>query len=325
MAQDRVGHSYSVTRQMALWPEQEAPVRIERAKKAGLYPDEAAGQQTDREQETTQASAAHAAAGLPALIGTPKQVAWAAIIRAKALASRSNQVPRCATDSDVGKLAAKAATGGLGFDEPVAHNEPALEVAAAARRELEMQTSARWWIARRDQVDAHVHRAHAAATTHTCGDLGTHPDAGKEAAAKARRQAPARQQNRIAAQAEMVAHTMTFVIGNQPVSVVIYRSRAEHEKRLAAQAESVAQATTFVVGDHAGAVVVFGSSVKIQSRDGCTALGSIDGNAWRVFQIGHNSLDCTHPEAVRIAREAHAHHGAKAGTVTLADTNECPA
>ena len=312
MAQDRVGHG--LTRQMALWPEQEAPVRIERAKKAGLCPDKAAGQQTDREQESTQARAAHAAAGLPALTGTPKQVAWAETIRAKALASPSNQVPRCATASGTGRLAAKAATGELGLDELVARNEPALEVAAAARRELEMQTSARWWIEQRDQVDGHVHRAHAAAR-HASPDLRARPDAGKEATAKAGRQAPARQQNRIAAQAEMVAHTMTFVVGDQPVSVVVYRSRAEHQKRLAAQAESVAQATTFMVGDHPGAVFVYGGSIKIQSRDGRTAHGQVDGDQWRVFQIGHNLLDCTHPEAVRIAREAHAHHGAKAPAV----------
>jgi hypothetical protein len=312
MAQDHVGHG--LTRQMALWPEQEAPVRIERAKNEGLCPDKAAGQQTDREQESTQARAAHAAAGLPALTGTLKQVAWAETIRAKALASPSNQVPRCATASGTGKLAAKAATGELGFDEPVTRSEQALEVAAAARRELEMQTSARWWIEQRDQVDDHVHRAHAAAR-HASPDLCARPDAGKEATAKASRQAPARQQNRIAAQAEMVAHTMTFVVGDQPVSVVVYRSRAEHQKRLAAQAESVAQATTFMVGDHPGAVFVYGGSIRIQSRDGRTAHGQVDGDQWRVFQIGHNLLDCTHPEAVRIAREAHAHHGAKAPAV----------
>ncbi|MFZ1428296.1 MAG: hypothetical protein WAS21_16165, partial [Geminicoccaceae bacterium] len=268
MAQDHVDYGRGLTRQMALWPEQEAPVCIERAKNEGLCPDKAAGQQTDREQGSTQASAAHAAAGLPALTGTPKQIAWAEAIRAKALASPSNQVPRCTTDGDTGKLAAKAATGELGLDELVARNEQALEVAAAARRELEMQTSARWWIDRRDQVDGHVHRAHAAAARHASPDLCVLPDAGKEATAKASRQAPARQQKHIAAQAEMVAHTMTFVVGDQPVSVAVYRSRAEHQKRLAAQAESVAQATTFMVGDHPGAVFVYGGSIKIQSRDG---------------------------------------------------------
>lgn len=315
MAQDHVDYGRGLTRQMALWPEQEAPVCIERAKNEGLCPDKAAGQQTDREQGSTQASAAHAAAGLPALTGTPKQIAWAEAIRAKALASPSNQVPRCTTDSGTGKLAAKAATGELGLDELVARNEQALEVAAAARRELEMQTSARWWIDRRDQVDAHVHRAHAAAR-HASPDLRARPDAGKEAAAKANRQAfAARQQRRIAAQAESVAHTMTFVIGDQPVSVVVYRSPTEHQKRIAAQAESVAQATTFVVGDHPGAVFVYGGSIKIQSRDGRTAHGQVDGDQWRVFQIGHNLLDCTHPEAVRIAHEAYAHHGARAPAV----------
>ena len=73
MAQDHVDCGRGLTRQMALWPEQETPVRIERAKKAGFCPDKAAGQQTDRERESTQA--ANAAAGLPALTGTPKQVA----------------------------------------------------------------------------------------------------------------------------------------------------------------------------------------------------------------------------------------------------------
>ena len=77
MAQDRVGHG--LTRQMALWPEQEAPVRIERAKKAGLCPDKAAGQQTDREQKSTQARAAHATCfGVPVNAGNPA-AAWAAL------------------------------------------------------------------------------------------------------------------------------------------------------------------------------------------------------------------------------------------------------
>ena len=117
---------------------------------------------------------------------------------------------------------------------------------------------------------------------------------------------------------------MTFVVGDQPVSVVVYRSRAEHQKRLAAQAESVAQATTFMVGDHPGAVFVYGGSIKIQSRDGRTAHGQVDGNQWRVFQIGHNLLDCTHPEAVRIVREAHAHHSARAPAVVGASIPSLP-
>ena len=178
--------------------------------------------------------------------------------------------------------------------------------AAAARRELEMQTSAGWWIDRRDQIDGHVHRAHAATARHASPDACARPDAGKKSAAEVKRQALAGQQKRIAAQTEIVAHTMTFMVGDQPVSVAVYRSRAEQQKRLAAQAESVAQATTFVVSDHPGAVFVHGSSIKIESRDGRTAHGYVESNQWHIFQIGAHLLDCTHPEAVRIAREAHA-------------------
>ena len=166
MTQDHVGHGLS---RWPLGPHKRRQSSIEWAKKEGLCPDsEAARQQTDRERESTQA--ANAAAGLPALTGTPKQVAWAETIRTKALASPSNQVPRCTTDGDL--------------DELVTRTEQVLEVAVAARRELEMQTSAKWWIGQRDQVDGHVHRAHAAAATHACPDLCTHPDAGKEAAAE---------------------------------------------------------------------------------------------------------------------------------------------
>lgn len=95
----------------------------------------------EREAESREASEANAAAGLPALIGSPKQIAWAESIRAKALSASGNQI--CA-DPEMRIAAQPADKQGI--------CRIVLAAMQAARTELERQASAKWWIEHRAEI-----------------------------------------------------------------------------------------------------------------------------------------------------------------------------
>jgi hypothetical protein len=95
----------------------------------------------DRYDENAKAAAANQSAGLPTLAGSPKQIAWAETIRAKALAASGNQI-RSDADACIAKAPADK--------HPLLR--AVLDAMRAARAELEAQTSAKWWIDHRIEI-----------------------------------------------------------------------------------------------------------------------------------------------------------------------------
>jgi uncharacterized iron-regulated membrane protein len=231
-----------------------------------------AAEKVARDAANVQASAANLAAGLPALIGSEKQIAWAESIRAKALASIRNVAKRLGEGKQE-----QADSLGIALEDLNARRAAISDAGQAARLQLETETSATWWIDNRDDVESHVWTAVDKAKRLMVADIAERRAAEKEAQEAARREAAA------ARQAE---------------------ERAAHQAR---RVEEEAKARTFVVSDRPGAVEVKGENLVIRSRDGRTALGFIDGGDWAVYQIGATTnLSSGHPEMERIAREARA-------------------
>ena len=98
-------------------------------------------QAEERAAENAKAAAANQSASLPALIGSPKQIAWAETIRAKALAASGNQIRH-----DAEELLAKSPADKQPMMRAV------LEAMRSAKSELEQQTSAKWWIEHRMEI-----------------------------------------------------------------------------------------------------------------------------------------------------------------------------
>ena len=135
-----------------------------------------ANQEAERAAQAEAAKQAAGSLGLPAISdGSDKQVAWAERIRSAALASSDNDVDARLGISFgvdvrfwIGKLAqlrGEAAFGTLGLDKDAlsARKTAMRDAGTAARRELETQTSARWWIDNRETVNAVVSVAMAKA------------------------------------------------------------------------------------------------------------------------------------------------------------------
>lgn len=229
---------------------------------------------------TENATAAQANAGLPALEGSEKQVAWAETIRAKALAEAGNQVP-AQRMSFPHALIALGGRHGVSESDLAARSLAVHDAMQAARRHLETCSSAKWWIDNREVLKAHVGFAGREASAREMADLIAAEKAEKDAAA----------------QAEAAAAKA--------------KRDAEQAARDAERVEAVGKAKTFRVGDRPGSVVLSGGNLTILSRDGRTARGYVDGGEWVVYQIGEHALASSHPEMDRIAREARAVHAAQ--------------
>jgi hypothetical protein len=103
----------------------------------GVCPECYRKQKEEEKAKASQVAAEQArATGLPELVGSEKQIAWAETIRKEALASAKNTLaPRDIVPED--KLAA--------YDK-----------LAEARKRLEYETSAKWWIDNRQTVNGYV-------------------------------------------------------------------------------------------------------------------------------------------------------------------------
>lgn len=270
MAQYEIAYScgHNLTKQL-YGPNKERQSYLTWAKDRGLCPAcKAAKAAADHAAENAAAAETNAAVGLPALVGSPKQIAWAETIRAEALAK---PVP---TPPPEAKIAEQAAAKGITVDEMRRRIDLVAAAVNEARAELEGQASAKWWIDHRDTARFAVHRAFTAALEHAFSDR-----LAAEARAKDAQEAETR-----AAQAAQFE-----------------RERLDAEERYA---QAIAKANTFAVGDRPGSVEVRGSNVTIKSRDGRTAYAYIEDGDWCVYQIGDHALNSTHPEAERIAKEA---------------------
>jgi len=141
--------------------------RIEWLEREGLCPD-CYKARKDAEHAAENAAAAEANRNLSALEGTPKQVAWAESIRAKALASKGNQVPEHKMPAD---LAERMKPWGLTAEDAAERMKRLNDGLREVRSRLERQTSAKWWIDNRERVDFKVLDAYRDLDKEIFGDV----------------------------------------------------------------------------------------------------------------------------------------------------------
>jgi hypothetical protein len=110
-------------------------------KERGVCPDCYRKQKAEERMKASQVAAEQAKeSGLPALVGSGKQIAWAETIRKNALASAQNNV---LSREDFAALPVDKQESGRGV----------FGVMRTARDRLETETSAKWWIDNRDSVN----------------------------------------------------------------------------------------------------------------------------------------------------------------------------
>ena len=101
-----------------------------------------------RAEESTAAAEQAKNNGLPPLVGSDKQIAWAETIRKNALDSESNAVISTEKyEEEYAKLTA---------EEQKNQATKIFESMLSARNRLETETAARWWIDNRDTVNRYV-------------------------------------------------------------------------------------------------------------------------------------------------------------------------
>lgn len=228
-------------------------------------------QRDGREQENKDSAAANAAAGLPALTGSLKQIAWAETIRAKALAEDGYNAKLLAAMQPPTQLA-----GDKLAQYSLIYNQLRVEYDRMRGR-----TSATWWIDNRDILESWVY--------YTRNRIAREVLAEEIAATeRAKQEAVERQRAEAAAKAAI-----------------------EHREYQDALVRDIARASTFVVGDAPDSVQARpyrdGGDLTVKARDGREALGYIDHGEWVIYQIGgHTNLPSEHPEMERIAEEARA-------------------
>lgn len=150
--------------ELLVGPEKQRRSRIDWLESKGLCPAcKQAATATKRAAEAVVAAEAAAAAGLPALNdGSEKQIAWAERIRAAALtesdpAKHWGMLKYDAHSLYAAIIAAKRANDDrTEFD---ARKKAVMDAGIAALGKLTAQTSARWWIDHRDDLDGMVRKA----------------------------------------------------------------------------------------------------------------------------------------------------------------------
>ncbi len=107
-----------------------------------------AQKEAERQQVNAQAATANAAAGLPALVGTEKQVAWAESIRRTALAeaAKVRALDRTKVAASIDPRQIEVATAYLAAYD-------------GAMSTLKTESSAKWWIDNREETDYMVRAA----------------------------------------------------------------------------------------------------------------------------------------------------------------------
>lgn len=236
-----------------------------------------------RAAESAAAASASAAQGLPALDGSPKQIAWAESIRAAALAEKENIVSHWETIKEnlVGKRLHEA--NGLRLDDYLARARAVYDARRAARGELETVASAKWWIDHRDALAFWVKDAFHVAYRREFADVIRRQEA--EAAAVAAAQKAEADARAAARDAE--------------------RTRQKTERE-ALRMETEVRAKSFRVGTRPGDVLCERGNITVRSQDGRVATGWVLDGDWAVAKIGDLETSSTHPEMERIAREARA-------------------
>ena len=136
-------------------------------RKCSCYEAELAAQRASESAEATEKAKA---SGLPILQGSPKQIAWAESIRAKALASEGNNPLNKPDDEDAKQDAQR---NGWSFEDVKIAHKAILDAEQAARGELLKQSDAKWWIDHNHLVATYVRDAAQKTATHYWWMLNT--------------------------------------------------------------------------------------------------------------------------------------------------------
>jgi hypothetical protein len=111
-----------------------------------------------RAAESAEAAEKAKATGLPILQGSPKQIAWAESIRAKALASKDNN-PIVSDEEFYGSNEEAAKRFGWDVEDFKIACKAIYDAAHAARGALLKQDDAKWWIDNNHRVDSYARDA----------------------------------------------------------------------------------------------------------------------------------------------------------------------
>lgn len=225
-------------------------------------------------------ASANANAGLPVLVGSGKQVAWAETIRAKAIGSKHNEVQNITpTDEHIAQVSEA-------YGSPVEelHRRFALVQAAQekARNELLTTTSAKWWIDNRGDIESHVDTVRRQVYRQEFADLLAMQEASR---AQAERDMAAKKQR---LQAEHAA-----------------KVKADAERLKVAQESETKRVLPLLRSFVVTAVRVDHDNVEVDGADGRMAKGFIDGTDLGIYDVGGEKVDSLHPEAERIAANAY--------------------
>jgi len=149
MAKYEVNYSCGHSAEIQLFGPTKARYRkIEWLEESGVCPECYKAQKDAERAAATQKAAEEAkSSGLPELIGSEKQVAWAESIRNEALNhnNKINDDPQIIADQP---------------EEKQEEARRALEILITARKRLEVETSAKWWIDNRDRVNNFCYAAY---------------------------------------------------------------------------------------------------------------------------------------------------------------------
>lgn len=143
MAWNEINYSCGHTDRIQMY----GPTRDRESKKEwmerGVCPDCYRKQKEEERAKASQVAAEQAkSSGLPALVGSEKQIAWAETIRKNALAAAQNNV------------LSRESFATLPIDKQES-SRAVFEVVRTARDCLETETSAKWWIDNRDTVNSY--------------------------------------------------------------------------------------------------------------------------------------------------------------------------
>lgn len=215
------------------------------------------------------AEVAAANTGLPALEGTPKQIAWALKLRAEAVADAAlveDPVPHRQVAERI------SAYCGLPADDVFSRFEAALAMVTAARRKIVTETSARWWIDNRETVVKSVAAAERAAEEKYLKILNV-----------AKPQEPARS------------------VAAQPAPS---QEPAPSPQESAPEPEEAPSLEGYAIND--GSITWRGrdADFRLVGCDGRIAMGYVDGGDWAIYQVDGRRVPSTDAAAETLAAAA---------------------
>ena len=139
MAWEMINYSCGHSERQQFYGKNTARVRRKEWMEKGVCPDCYREQKRiEREKESQVAAGQAKNSGLPQLVGSEKQIAWAETLRKNSLGASQNTIRK-------------------GYVAETEEKKAQFEVAQNARKKLETETSAKWFIDNRADLDTYVH------------------------------------------------------------------------------------------------------------------------------------------------------------------------